>query len=336
MFRIVRNKNIIAAVNDINDDLIQIRRWSQQWLVEVSTDKSVSMIISKKPVPSQPIPIMYGNIALQHVTHHKHLGVWFDSKLSWSYHIDQVCASASKRLNMMLPLKHKLPRSALENIYMSFVRPLIEYADVIFDNCTIRAKTQLENIQIRGAQIVTGAKRHTSHTYLYRETGWSTLTQRRLIHKLKLLHQIIHGSVPDYLTHLLPTIQNVRVTRQANNNTIQQFRSKTDYFQKSFFPSTINIWNNSLNFNTRKLVIISTFKRTISRQFMTQPLTQQQRTIRYSGPRTMQITMAQMRMGFSNLNHDLYQKNCVDSPVCHCAQSNEDLTHYFMSCTSYT
>ena len=32
-------------------------------------------------------------------------------------------------------------------------------------------KSDLENIQIRAAQIVTGAKRHTSHALLYKETG---------------------------------------------------------------------------------------------------------------------------------------------------------------------
>ena len=64
-------------------------------------------------------------------------------------------------------------------------------------------KSDLENIQIRAAQMVTGAKRHTSHALLYQETGWSTLCARRNTHKLILLQQIIHKKAPDYLIQIL-------------------------------------------------------------------------------------------------------------------------------------
>ena len=48
---------------------------------------------------------------------------------------------------------------------------MLEYGYVIFDNCTENLKSDLENIQIRAAQIVTGAKRYTSHALLYKETS---------------------------------------------------------------------------------------------------------------------------------------------------------------------
>ena len=93
---------------------------------------------------------------------------------------------------MMLPLKYKLSRNILETIYMVYVRPILEYGDVIFDNCTDNLKSDLENNQIGAAQIVTGAKGHTSHALLYKETGWSTLCARRQTHKLIILQQLSH------------------------------------------------------------------------------------------------------------------------------------------------
>jgi hypothetical protein len=65
---------------------------------------------------------------------------------------------------MMMPLKNKLHRSVLETIYNAYIRPVLEYADVILDRCSEQLKTDLENVQIRAAQIVTGAKRKTSHS----------------------------------------------------------------------------------------------------------------------------------------------------------------------------
>ena len=73
---------MISAVLHINNDLNTIYRWAHQWLVEVSIEKSVSMLISRKQIPTQTLPVKYGNVALLNVEQHKHLGLWLDTKLS--------------------------------------------------------------------------------------------------------------------------------------------------------------------------------------------------------------------------------------------------------------
>ena len=57
----------------------------------------------------------------------------------------------------MRSLKFKLDRKALECIYTSFIRPLLEYGDITFDNCTQTLKDKLESIQLEAARIVKGA-----------------------------------------------------------------------------------------------------------------------------------------------------------------------------------
>ena len=67
--------------------------------------------------------------------------------------------------------------------YFSFIRPLLEYADVVWDNCTQYEVDELEKIQIEAARIVTRATKLVSIDSLYTETGWETLSSRRLNHK---------------------------------------------------------------------------------------------------------------------------------------------------------
>ena len=62
LFRVVKNRNIISAVNDINNDLLVIQEWSKQWIVQVSIEKSVSMLISKKNIPTLIAPILLRTI----------------------------------------------------------------------------------------------------------------------------------------------------------------------------------------------------------------------------------------------------------------------------------
>ena len=52
----------------------------------------------------------------------------------------------------MCKLKFLLDRRSLEIKYVSFIRPLLEYADVVWDNCTLYA---LEKVDLEAARKVT-------------------------------------------------------------------------------------------------------------------------------------------------------------------------------------
>ena len=86
---------------------------------------------------------------------------------------------------------YDLDRRALETIYISFIRPVLEYADVILDNCTQQEKQDLEKIQIEVARIATGTTKLVSFQKLYEEIGWETLEARRKKHKLVLFYNVL-------------------------------------------------------------------------------------------------------------------------------------------------
>ena len=69
----------------------------------------------------------------------------------WQKHTDYIKEKAWTRINIMRPKKYDLDRESLETIYKSFIRPLLKYADVIWDNCTQQNKNELELIQLEAA-----------------------------------------------------------------------------------------------------------------------------------------------------------------------------------------
>jgi len=72
---------------------------------------------------------------------HKHLG-----NGTWQSHIEYMKAIAWKRINILRKLKFELDRKALETIYLSFIRPILEYADIIWDNCSMHELIFLDRI----------------------------------------------------------------------------------------------------------------------------------------------------------------------------------------------
>ena len=66
---------------------------------------------------------------------------------------------------------------------MSLIRPLLEYADVVMDNCAHYETNELEKLQNEAARIaVTGASKLVSIENLLRETCWENLSSRRKKH----------------------------------------------------------------------------------------------------------------------------------------------------------
>jgi predicted choloylglycine hydrolase len=110
------------------------------------------------------------------VSEHKHLGLVISENGSWEKHTDMI--TAYKRINILRKFKFILDRKTLEKIYFAFVRPLLEYADVIWDNMSISLNKNIENVQLEASRIVTGGTRLVSHNNLYMETGWEKLEWR--------------------------------------------------------------------------------------------------------------------------------------------------------------
>ena len=85
----------------------------------------------------------------------------------------------------------KLDRKILETIYFSFIRPSLEYADIVWDNCNMNEKYKLEQIHYEAAMIVTGATRSCSRAKLIEETGWLSLEKRRYNHRIFAFYKML-------------------------------------------------------------------------------------------------------------------------------------------------
>ena len=133
-----------SSAEILNDNIKKIRDWSNQWLVTFNPGKTKLLNVTlKKEASFDNHPIFFDDTEIPSVKEHKHLGIWFDHKLKWSYHIDQVISSVSKIIDVLQKLKYRLDRSTLYTIYLSFIRPKLEYGCIVWDDCTQYDKCRL-------------------------------------------------------------------------------------------------------------------------------------------------------------------------------------------------
>ena len=183
-------ENPITSAVCLNSDLLKISIWANNWLVDFNPIKTESMQISRKLNKPVHPPLFMQEVQIAEVSSHKHLGLVLSNDCTWHQHIDYITKKAWNRINIMRKLKFKLDRSSLEIIFTTFVRPLLEYGDIVWDNCTQFEKQEIEKIQIEAARIATGTTKLVSLNALYQETGWVTLEKRRENHKLVMFYKM--------------------------------------------------------------------------------------------------------------------------------------------------
>ena len=139
----------------LNNDMA-IHAWSTKWLVNCSPKKTEIMTITRKiNKPFHP-PLIMNNTIIDQVTEHKHLCLEISNDGSWQKHIDLITKKAFTRVNILRKFNFFLDRKTLEKIYLTCIRPILEYADVVWDIKTLFLINNSENVQIEAARIVTG------------------------------------------------------------------------------------------------------------------------------------------------------------------------------------
>ena len=122
--------------------------------------------------------------------------------------------------------------------------PLLEYADVVWDNCTKYESNELEKNQNEAACIVTGATKLVSINALLTETRWETLSSRRTKHKLTLFYKMKNNLCPPYLASLVPNnVGDVSRYNLRNAQHSQTVHANTQLYFNLFLPSVIREWN---------------------------------------------------------------------------------------------
>jgi hypothetical protein len=89
-----------------------------------------------------PVHIL-NNVSIKQVLCYKHLGLIFNDKMTWSDHIDDICKRSNKCLDIILKIRYLLPRLCIEKLHKSFVCSMLDYSDVIDDNCSNVDSTSL-------------------------------------------------------------------------------------------------------------------------------------------------------------------------------------------------
>ena len=328
-------KNSISASATLNEDLLLISKWAYSWKMSFNPDPSkqaTEIVFSKKQSNIQLPALIFNNNILKPSDSHKHLGLILDKKLNFKNHLSEKISKANKGLGVIKRLYKFLPRASLVNIYRAFVRPNLDYGDIIYNNSSNATFSQMiESVQYNAALAITGAIRGTSREKLYQELGFESLHDRRWFRKLCFYYKIRHNMCPLYLTELLPIMKTHCHSLRTNRPPIvPNFR--TERFKSTFFPSCSFNWN-QLGTNIQNSSSLEIFKRALLTFIRPKPA----EVYKIHHPKGLKL-LTRLRLGLSHLREHKFRHNFNDTidPFCLCGTNSfETSEHYFLHCPTY-
>ena len=151
---VTSRKDSILLQNDINAP----EEWSRIWLLRFHPKKCHVLTLGKFNNIRHAHPYQLGDTVLEHVFSKKDLGFIFDSNLSFEEHILAQVRKANSMVGLIKRSFFHLSLSLVRQLYTTFVRPHMEYAQVVWSPKLRKHSKLLEDVQRRATRIVETCK----------------------------------------------------------------------------------------------------------------------------------------------------------------------------------
>ena len=159
----------------LNKDLKKNSKWAFQWKMLFNPDpikQAIEICFSHKRDKTVYPLLKLNNNGVQSANSQKHLDLVLDSRLDFNEPVNSKINKCNKSIGIMKKISLTLSRNSLLTIYKTFARPILHYADIIYDKpLTKFFKDKLEMVQYNAALVITSTIKGTSHDRIYRELG---------------------------------------------------------------------------------------------------------------------------------------------------------------------
>ena len=225
----------------LQHDIDALDEWTSKWLLKFNSDKCHVLTMGKTEDIKHTHNYKIGHEELDHVFSEKDLGVTFDTDLEFEEHITSKVNKANAIMGLIRRSFSFLDKEFFKKLYVTFVRPHLEYAQSVWAPHLKKYVDMLEKVQIRATKLVDGFRNLTYEERL-KELDLPTLVYRRargdMIEVYKHLNVYHKETLP-------PRFQISRLKRNHDSQLIWNMPSDGSRGTQanSFYFRSIPMWN---------------------------------------------------------------------------------------------
>jgi hypothetical protein len=221
--------------------------WMCQQQLAINPGKTQCLLLSNRSIHSAYLPkltISGEPLVIQTEGDMKYLGVHIDSKLQFKKHVTQVCKSAYYQLRMIRHIRPCLDLATTKFLCNLLVLSRLDYCGTILQALQKHEQDRLQKVINLSARTIFCLARPAHISPSLKELEWLKLPQRSMYRALCLIHKVLYGTGPDYLSEELQWYTPKRTLRSAEKSLLEHtipLRSAGRLILKSYGPL---LWNN--------------------------------------------------------------------------------------------
>ena len=242
-FSSIDDESYFTMASNLQRDILVICKVAESWGLTLAPNKCVRLRFCR-PVHliPDPFPLYVNSIELLVSDYQRDLGVIVDSTLKFHHHVSSITTKASGVVTSLLSSTVNRTPEFMRSIYISHIRPLLEFASPLWNVGFLSDSRKIESVQRRWTKRISGLEELPYEDRL-RRVGLYSMKGRRLRADLILTWKILSGNCPtlDSLfsnAYFFPPLRT-----RGHSRKLFLPRVDTDIRSRFFSVRVVPLWN---------------------------------------------------------------------------------------------
>ena len=231
---------------------------------------------------------------------------------------------ARREVGIIRFMSRYVSRDVLDQMYKLYVRPHIEYGNLIYHKddaeASLSLTKRLKSVQYTAALAVAGAWKGTNKSKLLDELGWEYLHDSKRYCRLTHFFKLLKGDAPEYMTAPIPQPKHLNYSLREQK-VLEPLATRTQGYYDSYYLYCLCEWN-KLDPSLRSTDSLSKFKA----ELIKSPRPPKRFVFKISDIVGVRLIM-RLRLGFTHLWEHKFRHNFSNSSRCICG---DKLTECFL------
>jgi hypothetical protein len=261
-----QDTNTTVIQKALQSALCDIESWCTSNHMVLNPKKSKSMLITtrqKHQLSPLSLNLSTSSGHIDQVSHHRHLGVIIDDKLTWHPYIEHLCKLLGKNLHLLSKLRTIISHNAKKVFYHAHIKPHIDYASVLWDGASDNYVKKVDTLHRRAARLIYPGG-SSSILLTLKESNILPFKEHLRYNKAVTMHKILNNQAPEYLVSLFNFSQSPYSYHKLN---LSFPKPRLDIYKTSLAYSGVSVWN-SLPIEIRSQASLKAFKKMVHSYLM--------------------------------------------------------------------
>ena len=234
-------KDLKTLEKTLNDELEHVSGWLKANRLSLNIKKSNILVFRHKNIKkTDKIDVRIDGNSIDEKETAKYLGLHFDNKLTFKYHVDHVLTKLKKGNAILAKLRHFVPKNNVRNVYFAHIESHLSYGAVVWGSTARYHIDKITSAQKKSIKIMNFIKKRDHCDSPFKTNKILPFDHLRSLSMCKFIWKTKNNIIPigkEFLS------RSQVVTSERDNNKFLVPYKNTLYARRSLFYAGILDWN---------------------------------------------------------------------------------------------